>query len=336
MSFFSNDTKVPFEVGDIIVGSKDGGFLRRVLAVNQEKNKIVTDTEFVSLAEAIDNGTLDGAVTFTPNDFARSNVPLAKAGNVTIDLSGTVIYDKDGLKVSIPSGTITYAPDITLKANFANHKLTGFKAVTEGDLTVDMTVRVQATGTVTLSKEFNIIPAIVKPFVFYIGPVPVAGTASLSFPFGISGTVNGGASIESGFDATTYVKLGTELNNGQWTDLNDFGSFEPNAHPAVLSFSSGAGIDVYVKPNATLNLYGASNLTGYVQPYLSGDATFVPSPFTFVLTAGINGGISYELKIFQLSLVNKDWYFPGPQWELYRYSAPYDVPTTFTFTLPVK
>jgi len=334
VSFFTGGTSTPFEVGDIIVGSGGGGFLRRVLAVDQRGDKLVTETEFASLAEAIDDGTLKGAVTFTPEDFAKANVPLAKAGGVTIDLSGIVLYSKDGITVSISQGSITYAPKVSLDASFSNHKLVSFEAVSEGDLILDLNVCVQASAAATLNYEVDIIPPITQPFVFYIGPVPVAGTASLRFPFGIAGSVSGAASATTGFDSDTYLKMGASYSDGKWTNLSDFGTFDPNPHPLVVSISSGAGLDIYVKPTAGLNLYGCSDLTGFVQPYVAADAQLVPSPFTFVLTAGINGGIGYELGIFDINLIDKDWFFPGPQWELYRYSVPYDVPTTFTFTLP--
>jgi len=332
VSFFTGKD-APFDVGDIIVGSEGGGFLRRVLGVDKQDGKLLTETEMCSLAEAIEDGALSGTVAFTPEDFAKAGAPLAKAGDVTVDLSGLVLYNKDGIKVSVASGTLTYAPTVTLNASFKDHKLASFNAITAGDLAISLRMRVEATGNVTLSKEWMLF-TISKPFVFYIGPVPVAGTATFNLPLGIVGTVNGGAAAEAGFDATTYVTLGATFANDKWTNVSDFGQFEPVAQPATLSFSSGAGLDFYLKPNAGLNLYGVSDLTGFVQPYLAADAQFVPSPFLFVLTAGINGGIGYELGIFDFNLIDKDWYFPGPQWELYRYEAPYDVPTTFTFNLP--
>jgi hypothetical protein len=332
--FYDGDASSPLEVGDIIVGTGGGGFLRRLTGVDHSGGKVSTQTEFVSLSEAIENGTLNGQVAFTPDDFAKSGVPLAKAGTCTIDLSGLVIYSKDGVTVSISHGTITFTPNTTLHAEFNDFKLTAFTAITESDVAVDMNLRVQAVASANLNWETNIIPVITKPFVFYIGPVPVAGTASLSFPFGITGVIGAGTTAESGFDGTTHVRIGTQLAGGTWTDVSDFGAFHPTAHPLVITLASSAGLDFYVKLNAGLNLYGCSDLTGYVQPYLAADAQFIPSPFTFVLSAGINGGIGYELGIFDFNLIDKDWFFPGPKWELYRTSIPYSVPTTFTINWP--
>lgn len=333
VSFFTGESG-GLEVGDIIVGSDGGGFLRRLTGVDEDDGKVTVDTEFVSLAEAIEDGILAGDVTFNADDFAKSGAPLAKAGSMTLDLSGIVLFSKDGVSLSISNGSLTVTPTLSLNATFSNFEMTAFKADTRSDMTLDLNLRLQVTGSKTLNWETDIIPPITKPFIFYIGPVPVVGTASLSFPFGITGTINGTAAVESGFDVTTYFELGAELNNGAWTTTSDFGDFDPNPHPIVITFSSGAGLDFYVKVCAGLNLYGCSNLTGYVQPYLATDVQFVPSPFTFVLSAGVNGGIGYELGIFDFKLIDKDWFFPGPQWELYRFTYPYDIPTTFTFTLP--
>jgi hypothetical protein len=332
--FYWGDDSSPLEVGDIIVGTGGGGFLRRLTGVDHSGDKVNTETEFVSLAEAIDDGTLNADVTFTPDDFAKSGVPLAKAGGTTIDLSGLVIFSKDGVSLKISHGSITVAPTITLDAQFSDHKLVAFKAITETDLAIDLNLMLSATGVQNLNWETDIIPPISKPFVFYIGPVPVVGVASLSFPFGVAGSVQGTISGESGFDGTSHVKIGTQLAGGKWSDVSQLGTFQPTAHPLVIRLSSDAGLDVYVKVKAGLNLYGCSNLTGFVQPYVATDAKFIPSPLVFVLSAGINGGIGYQLGIFDFNLIDKNWYFPGPQWELFRYTLPYDIPTTFTIQWP--
>jgi hypothetical protein len=334
VSFVTGAAKTPFEVGDIIASSADGGFLRRVTAINQKDGQVETETGFVSLAEAVESGTLNGSVSFNEKDLAKAMVPTKAGDPLTIDLSGLVIYSKDGVTLSITTGSIKYTPTLTLKADFSNHALTSFLACSDGDMTVDMNLRLQATAGKALNFETDVIAPITKPYVFTIGPIPVAGYASLRFPFGVSGSVDGTASLESGFDGTTHLKMGTQLADGKWTQISDFGQFSPNAHPLVASFSSGANLEVYVKPTATLDLYYASDLSGFVKPYIAADATFVPSPFLFVLDAGVDGGINYQLNIFDTKLVNQDWNFPGPKWELYRYSAPYDIPTTFTFQLP--
>ncbi len=309
----------PLEVGDIVVGEGHGGFLRRILGISEGGGGIFADTGFVSLAEAVNAGQLDADVQFTNDDFEKAGVKLAKAGSTTIDLSGTTIFSKDGLSVVITRGTIDYAPEITLDAVWADHKLVSMETSASGPLTVDMDVRLQATKPVTVSHEWTLW-SINKPFVFSIGPIPVAGSARLSFPLGVTGTIEGTAAVEAGFDATTFVTVGGKIENGKWNDLTDFGSFEPNGHPPVFTFTSAAGATVYLKAIAGLNLYGASDLTGGPTVYCDADAWLYPAPQTLRITAGIDGDLGYELGIFDLKLVDESWHFPGPSWVLYENS----------------
>lgn len=319
---YQGDPSTPLEVGDIVAGTDGGGYLRRINAVTQEGDIVTADTEQVSLAEAVDVGTLDADVQFTAKDFARAGLRTAGANRTAVDLGGITLYNKDGLSVTITRGSIDFAPHVSLDASFNDHKLEYFKAVTTGDLTVDMDVRVQATKPITLSYETNLFPAITQPFVFNIGPIPVTGTASLKFPVGIVGTVTGTASIESGFDSTSTIALGGELAGGQWNDLSSFSGFNPNGHDVVWSVSTGVGIDVFMKAQAGLNLYGVSDLWGTVVPYVAADAQIIPAPMSVLVTAGIDGIIDYKLGIFDINLVNKSWYFPGPSWVLYSWTQP--------------
>jgi len=338
VNFFTGvGDKIEIQVGDIIASAKDGGLLKKIVGVDEVNGVVQVVTTAVSLAEAIQDGVLSGKINWTDEDFANSGAPLAGAGGkLTIDLSGLTIFSQDGVSLSLDNGSVlTYAPEIVLDATIADHKLTSLKMDSDGEFTADLTFKLAASKAATLNWETPIVPAINKPFVFYIGPVPVAGTASISFPFGVSGSVGAGASLTAGFSGSSDFKVGGSFNNGKWTDDSSFGSFEPIAKPVVVTLASSGSLTVYVKVQPSLSLYNASTLSGYVEPYVTASAQFIPSPFIFDLYAGINGGINYNLTIFDFSLINKSWFFPGPQWQLYEYSIPYTIPTTFTFQLPL-
>ncbi len=327
-----DNTKI--QVGDIIASAKDGGFLRKVVGVNETNGTIQTVTQAVSLAEAIKDGVLTGKITWTNEDFTNSGAVLADGGTLAIDLSGLTILDQDGVSLSFDKGsTLSYAPTIDVDAVIASHKVTTFVMDCDGEFSTDLNFKLAATQAATLNYETPVIPTISKPFLFYIGPVPVVGVASLSFPVGVTGTVGAGASAVTGFSGSSDVKVGASFSDGKWTDNSSFGEFTPVPHPLVVTLSSSGSLTVYVKVQPSITLYEASTLSAYVMPYITGDAQFVPSPFTFDLYAGINGGIDYDLSVFDVSLINKSWFFPGPKWQLYHYSVPYSVPTTFTFSL---
>lgn len=250
-------------------------------------------------------------------------------------MSGITIFSKDGVTLSLAEGsTVTYAPDITLLASFYEHKLETFSLDSSGVLATDLNFKLSAYESANLNYETTIIPTITKPFVFYIGALPVAGVASLSFPFGVTGCIGAGTSLESGFSGSTEITVGASYSDNEWTNESTYTPFSPVAHPLVVTLSSTGSLTVYMKVQPSISLYESSTLTGWAQPYIKADAQFIPSPLTFDLYAGLNGGINYNLKILDFSLINKTWNFPGPQWQLYQYSYPYDIPTTFTFELP--
>ena len=336
VNFFDNlGDQAKIQVGDIIASAKEGGFLRKVIGVNESNGIVQTVTQAVSLAEAIQQGILTGKITWTNQDFVDNGAVLAQGGTLAIDLGGLTIFSKDGVSLGLdPGSTLTYAPDIDVNAVIVDHKVTTFSMNCSGEFTTDLRFNLTAAQAASVNWETPIIPAITKPFLFYIGPVPVAGVASLSFPVGVSGSVGAGASAQSGFSGSSNVTVGASVSNGVWTNNSSFGEFSPIAHPLVITLSSSGSVTVYVKVQPSITLYDASTLTGWAQPYMTGAAQFIPSPFTFDLYAGVNGGINYELSILDFNLINKTWNFPGPQWPLYHYSYPYDVPTTFTFNLP--
>jgi len=336
VNFFDNlGDQAKIQVGDIIASAKEGGFLRKVVGVNEKNGVIQTVTEAVSLAEAIQDGILTGKITWTNQDFQDNGAVLAEGGTLALDLSGLTVFSQDGVTLGLGEGsTLTYAPDIDVNATIASHKVTSLSMNCSGEFTSDLYFKLSATQAASVNWETPIIPAITKPFLFYIGPVPVVGVASLSFPIGVSGTVSAGASAESGFYGSSNVTVGASVVDGKWTNNSSFGEFSPIAHPLVITLASGGSVTIYVKVQPSITLYDSSTLTGYAQPYVTGTAQFIPSPFTFNLYAGINGGINYELSIFDINLINKSWFFPGPQWQLYNYSYPYAIPTTFTFNLP--
>jgi len=334
---FFNDLgdKAVIQVDDIIASAQDGGFLRKVVGVDQSGGVITAVTEAISLAEAIEEGVLTGQISWTNQDFENSGAPLAAGGTLTIDLSGLTIFSKDGVTLSLTEGsTVTYAPEIMLNASFLNHKLETFSLDSSGVLATNLNFKLAAYKAATLNYETTIIPPITKPFVFYIGAIPVAGVASLTFPFGVTGTVGAGTSLESGFTASSELNVGATYADDYWTNNTTYTPYTPVAHPLVVTLSSSGSLSVYMKVQPSISLYESSTLTGWAQPYITADAQFIPSPLTFDLYAGLNGGINYNLKILDFSLINKTWNFPGPQWQLYQYTYPYDIPTTFTFNLP--
>jgi hypothetical protein len=308
----------PFEVGDILVGSDEGGYLRRVLSVSNSGGQVQADTEQVALSEAVELGVLDGEVQWTTQDYQRAGARLANKGGTAIDFGGTEIFHENGLKVTITNGIIDFAPKMKLEAGWKDHRLENLTSYTGGDLRIEFDIRVETTGPVVFSDEW-ILWEVSQPFTFAIGPIPVVGTARLAFPLGIIANVNGASFIETGFDTSQRCVFGASYQRGSgWTDLTEVGEVATNGHEPVWQINAGLGVEVYMKVEGGLNLYQVSDLTAAAIPYLAADAWLVPAPQTLVLAAGLDGEIGYELGIFDINLVDENWYFTGPRWTLYQ------------------
>jgi len=308
----------PFEVGDILAGSDQGGYLRRVVTIDSDHGAVNAQTEQVSLNEAVELGTLDGQVQWTSRHFADAGARLVRAGGTAIDFSGTEIFHENGLRVLITEGTLDFAPKMELKAGWSEHRLQHFLKCTGGDLFVDFDIRVETTGPVTMQEEW-ILWEVQTPFAFSVGPIPVTGSARLAFPLGIHAAVEGATLVETGFDASSHVQFGREFKRGDgWTDLTQLGPFEFNGHEPVWQVEAGLGVEVYMKVQGGLSLYNVSDLTAAGIPYLAADAWLYPAPQTLVLSAGVDAEIAYDMEIFDFSLVDQDWYFDGPNWVLYQ------------------
>lgn len=308
----------PFEVGDILVGSDHGGYLRRVVTVSNSGGNVVAGTEPVSLSEAVELGTLQGEVQWTTRDYQRAGARLVNKGGTAIDFSGTEIFHENGLRVSITRGTIDFAPKMRLEAGWKDHRLQNFLSCTGGEMIVDLDIKVETTGPVWLEEEW-ILWEVSQPFSFAVGPIPVVGTARLAFPLGVRANVNGESYVETGFDSYQNVVFGASYDkNKGWTDLTNVGAPVFTGHPPVWEINAGLGVELYLKVEGGLNLYQVSDLTAAAIPYLAADAWLVPAPQTLVLSAGLDGEIAYQLGIFDINLVDQNWYFDGPRWVLYQ------------------
>lgn len=322
VAFQTNDVS-PVQVGDIVVGSDKGGFIRRVDAVNETKGGVVTQTSKASLAEAIDFGLLMSQLQFTTQDFVNAGLIGADGKLTIIDLSGTDIYRDYGIAITVTNGTLECVPEIYLAASWKNFRLDTFNMLTSGTATLNFDVEVAIDDQTELRFETDLIPPITHPFATAIGPIPVVGVASLRFPIGVVGKFDGDTGVTAGFDVVDDFNFGASYSGGSWDRTCEMGRPVFTGHEPVWYIEIGADIQLYVKVVASVSLYDSADLSGYLQPYLLADIDVYPSPMTVVLTGGINAGFSYGLHIFDYRILGDSYNWNGPSAVLYSWSNPY-------------
>lgn len=321
---FNNGSSSAIQVGDIVVGTDQGGFLRRVDAVTETKGNLMeTITSLASLADVIQDGILLNGFSYTTEDFVKAGL-IGEDGTATlIDLSGKDIYRDYGIEVVVADGTIECVPEISLAASWDNWELTGFNMLTSGTASLNLDIEVGVDDQTPVRFETDIIPAVTHPFATSIGPIPVVGVAKLRFPIGVVGKFDGNTSVTAGFDVVDDFTIGASMEDGAWDRTFEMGTPVFTGHEPVWVIEIGADVQVYIKVVAEVTLYESASLGAYVMPYLDMDVDMYPSPMTFVLTGGINAGFSYGLSVFDYNILGDSYDWAGPSAVLYTYSAAY-------------
>ena len=325
ISMYSPDTS-PVVVGDVIVAmnpsmksgdifdSNTNGILRRITAMSTKGGDITVQTEKVALTDVVESGVLLQTIDFTPDVYEKSGLNMSKAR--LIDLSGTDIYRDYGIAISIANGTLDCNPEVTLFSTFDNFKLEQFNLNIDGDITLDIDLRVSVDEGYTLAFEDDIIPPIVYPFATAIGPLPVYGAATLSFPFGVVGTFNGDTSATYGCDITNEFLVNIAYEGNEWTKTSDLNNWQVYEHPLVWSVDVGFGVEVYMKAIIEVSLYEAAELGLFVKPYLDTQLHVIPAPAGVVMTLGVDAGGWYGLEIFGIDVLGDSFYLNGPTYEV--------------------
>ncbi len=321
MSLDAARAAAPMQAGDIVVGTDEGGFLRRVEAVSESRGGMVLKTGPASLNEAVNFGLLLSGFNFTTQDFINAGL-IEEDGNVTlIDLSGKDIYRDNGVRVSVSSGTLECVPAVHLAASWNNWSLDAFRLHTTGTAKLNFDVQVAADTNDPLTFETDLIPPVVHPFVTSIGPIPVTGRATLRFPIGVIAQFDGEVSATAGFDVTDTFEIGATMESDNWDRTFELGEPVLMGHEPVWVVEVGANVKVYVKVVAGVSLYESADLSGYLMPYLNANLAVYPPPASAVLTGGIDAGFAYGLEIFDFNIVGDSYHYTGPSAELYSWSA---------------
>jgi hypothetical protein len=311
----------PLQAGDIIVGSAQGGFLRRVDAVSESRGSTIVKTSDASLNEVVREGLIYQGINFDGEAFARAGVVAKNAKGTLIDISGMDIYRDNGIRVSVANGTLESSPSVHLAASWKNWELQGFRLHAAGDVRLNMDVKIGVDNGTPLQFETNLIPPVVQPFATAIGPIPVVGRATLRFPIGVIGTFDGDVSMTAGFDVVDSFDIGASYEFEEWTRTFNLANPVFTGHEPVWVVEIGANAKVYVKVVAELSLYDSAEMAGYLMPYLNANYHAFPGPMTFVLTGGLDAGFSYGVSIFDFNIVGDSYHWAGPSAELYSWSS---------------
>lgn len=309
----------PFETGDILVGTPEHPFLRRVLAVSQGGDLLTVVTEPAALADAVHRGELyesfdffggeDGLAGFAPTYLAPGVSAARTEGQLILD--GVVLFDGSvggtPVLVTIPDGSVAFTPGFELSAEFADDVLAVLRLVAMGTLDFDCSLRIESEGGLLYGEEI-LLAHYEKRKMYFIGHVPVLMRVDLDFKAGFEAGLADEMAVQSGFDSVTEIGVGAEYNAVEgWSPVFDRGT-DMSPRPFEWEFEGSLHARGFVRPEVSVTFYEVAGPHLDVEPYLeyTGQLTDLPGWHT-ELVGGVDGHLGFAVQIFDWLVADYVW-----------------------------
>jgi len=325
---YSGNGAVGIRVGDILVGTHGGGYLRRVLSVAQNGQLVVLATEPASLVEILEEANITLAVR-TGGDDAEGAL---KDETTSVSLDGVTMGSSNEFLVTF-SGVIDFAPTLDLEIRISHNSLEYFRMVATGGFSLDVGMSVSSAGPVAVSEE-TVFSTTQKAFETMAGPVPIVGTVDLSFVAQATGAIEGAAAVSTGFDCANQVALGAEYESEEWQAIKEV-AFSFNGHPTMWEPDTDLGLAVSITPRIEVAFYEFEGprltLTTFADLQEHLEATNVQQE----ITASSKTCIDIELGAIDDLVAGPSWDAEGTRQTIYTWSGEIAEPDLFVGTRSV-
>ena len=276
--------------GAVLVSGLDGGFLCKVLAVEEDFGDLVLTTEQASLDDVIENGTLAFSVPIQitdgpaptparalPRSAGKPMPPIANDISLSFTLKQVTLWEDGPSKVTLLPGKLVYNPDFDVVVQWEDGVGIYLKAQVLGTTTVELS----AEASFALQKSFSrwSEPLYNESFPFYIqgGLLPVTGRVRVMVIPGFDANIAAQLSTSVGIKATRVSTVGAEYRDHEWSNIRSHMPTTVERIGPTLDGSVGAGFKVKLNVWFQLILYESATVNLNVMPYLGGAVTAHPN-----------------------------------------------------------
>lgn len=320
MSLIEFDHPTPqlnqLNIGDIIVMGvteyTPEGLLRKVKKVTKAGGKVIIETEFGTLEEAIEDGEFYFDISLQPEDIEESlsrtagirpmtNKSLLRDSSYDFNYEIDVLaYDGDGIPETLEDnvtllGNLSFDYNLIFSAKIADHELKNltFKNIIE----IGEGININVGGSLTvklLGKSLLKKPIRLKPITFTIGPLPVVLIPIFDLKWSIDGGIYGTLTTEVA--RTDTFTVGFEWSNGTAQPIAD----HHTEYDSSLTSSAGFTIKGSVGPELFCKIYGVAGPYCTVGPYIKGTGDKYANPW-WELKGGLHVLAGAKLEIFRIT-----------------------------------
>lgn len=269
--------------GDVIVGTADDGYIRRVTGVSVSGSEMILETTEARLSDAILHGgtAFDipiGFGSFAPDAAAGTEAGIGVdrltgnaygnyvscAEGVTIsgggiDISGLVLFEEEisgyTASIRIEEGYLEFNPTAHLGLMIRDGAVERLESRVDGTLIFDCDLSVDIPeGRRLLYGELPLASAR-RRIVHYMGALPVVAVVELDFVlmYRFIGGYSGDCS--AGFRHAIDLSVGALFEGGRWVDISAFDP-ESAVNPLSCIEYSTAHMSISIEPRVRVTLYG--------------------------------------------------------------------------------
>lgn len=311
-----------YSVGDVIVGTTDLGYLRRVTAIEQDGNTVTVQTENATLEDAIRNGTLAFTADLVDSSAqGLSCADLCKASVLSDD------YELFGIDIPVNEtcyvgevevrlyGEVNLSISLSLEVDF--DIFTGLHRVYFAVNTYTyFEFHFIASSEATFSEEWVVYSHWFPTYVVYVGSLPVTLTPQIEFIVNATGGMS--SSLTAGVNGTVTTTLGMEYSGGYWSTVQDY-TRDVEYEPPVLEGSASLRLNTST-PRLTLWVYGMVGPYVSLWPWASfdaeGQAGLDEIALSWNLDAGLKGKAGVRVEVLSVSLVDYSVDLFGYTWNI--------------------
>ena len=304
---------LPLEIGDVLVSTAGNGLLRKIKGITTTKGggEIVVETEFASLTDVIEQGTIQAEVVLTPDDIQEVVFHYDGITPEPANVKGSVNHVTNwNINTELYSGvrlTGQFVSDMTfiLDINVAGSSLNSAKSgiIMSETLTLQLSAALER----EFDKDITIATITFAPIIIpVVGPLALVIVPKVEVKLGLEGSVGG--TVTCSATQEIFVDAGIQYAKASgWSDYKTFTNEFSNTTPVLEKANANAS--VYIQPELSTKLY---NVAGpYVNTKIYGKLEIDANEETvekeepwWKLSVGINLNAGMNVEIFDLATLN--------------------------------
>ncbi|MGK2962004.1 MAG: Ig-like domain-containing protein [Gemmatimonadaceae bacterium] len=328
--------------GEVMVGAQNGGFLRRIVQVEQTGSAIRVQTVAASLDEVMQNDSLvvrlelngtpsaaavqRGLIPSRPPRFVSANSAISgTAGSYTIKNLTLYAGGSADQGLVLTDGTMSLRPTVDLRVVWGGLLRPQSARIAFGGVaTFDVTSAVGFSQ--TLSHDGSVLLGVVTfPFTIPVGPVLVPAVFNVPITLEWSVSAAGKIAIEFGWKSSGTASVGADwTSSGGWSPIH---TAALNMVPVLPSPQVNASLTARLGLKATPRLVIAGTVGGdlWAQPYAEGLATvdLLQNQWATSCHSAVQVGVDVDLKIlgFVIGAYNKTTTLLDTAWPVCAHSG---------------